>query len=171
VSQTSESYYTNPLSLTASLLENVTVERRECRDTGTEEWSNDFEADALGHLEDKVLIHSNLVTVATRGHVTFTFLVVVSLACGPWGRVGLDPSRAVLFQISGAKVAVAAAIDKATYTHFIANLEVRHGTSNSANDSCDFVTRCKGVGINAPVAVYSCLNGGGGGGEGRNEIQ
>jgi hypothetical protein len=36
----------------------------------------------LWHLEAIELIHSNLVTVATRGHGTFTFLEVFSLASG-----------------------------------------------------------------------------------------
>jgi hypothetical protein len=156
VSKTSESNNTDPLSLAASLLENMTVERREGGDTGTQKRSNNFEADALGHLEAKVLIHSDLVTIATRSHVTLTFLVVFSLACGPRSRVGLDTSRAVLFQIGGAKVTVAAAIDKAPNADLIANLEIRYGTSNGANDSSDLVTRSEWVGVNAPVAVYSC---------------
>jgi hypothetical protein len=142
VSETSESYNTDLLSLAASLLEDVTVQRREGGDTGTQERSNDLEADALGHLEAKVFIHSDLVTVATRGHVTFAFLVVVSLASGPWSRVGLDTSRAVLFQIGGAKVAIAAASDQASNTHFITNLEIRHGTSNGTNDFSSHLCLC-----------------------------
>ena len=155
MSKTSEANNTNPLSLAASLLEDVTVQRREGGDTGTEERSHHLEADALGHLEDKVFIDSDILTVATRSHVTFTFLVVVSLACGPRGRVGLDTSRAVLFQIGGAKVAVAAAVDKAPNADLIANLKIRHGASNGANDSSDLMTRCEWKGVDAPVAVTS----------------
>jgi hypothetical protein len=128
---------TNPLPCRLPL-ENIWFERRECRDT-TEEWSNDSLLRLmLRHLKTKVLIHSNLVTVATRSHGYLHIPQVLPCLQAQGSRSEHLQGSAVPDQRSN--VAVVAAIDKATTPTSSPTLKSA-GTSNGANELSEFVTR------------------------------